>query len=102
MNQYLITSPPSQYADGMSNIRNSRADTRRVASQAISTARKDASISQSGLSQRMGVSQPLISSWENGRTCPSIEDVVAIEKALQLNPCDLVTKIAMGLYQDAH
>lgn len=101
MSDYLITSQPSQYADGMSNIRNSRVDTRRAASVEISNARKSAGISQSGLSQKMGVSQPLISSWENARTCPSIEDVIAIEKALQLQQGSLAMSIVAKIYGDA-
>lgn len=44
-------------------------------------ARMNAGISQRELSKRINVTQPLVSSWEQGKTLPSVNHLVAIEKA---------------------
>lgn len=45
------------------------------------SARMNAGISQRELSKRINVTQPLVSSWEQGKTLPSVNHLVAIEQA---------------------
>lgn len=44
-------------------------------------ARMSAGISQRELSKRINVTQPLVSSWEQGKTLPSVNHLAAIEEA---------------------
>jgi transcriptional regulator with XRE-family HTH domain len=60
--------------------------TRQVGAEVLKRERKYKSVSQSELARRLGVSQPLVSSWESGRIKLGIEDAVAIELALDLEP----------------
>lgn len=45
------------------------------------SARMTAGISQRELSKRINVTQPLVSSWEQGKTLPSVNHLAAIEEA---------------------
>ena len=59
-------------------------------------ARLTAGVSQREVSKRINVTQPLISSWEKGKTIPTINHIVAIEQALQLQAGSLLMAIAYG------
>lgn len=60
------------------------------------TARMNAGISQRELSKRINVTQPLISSWEQGKTLPSINHLVAIETAVGAPQGSVILAIAYG------
>ena len=59
-------------------------------------ARMNAGISQRELSKRINVTQPLISSWEQGKAIPTINHIVAIEKSLGADQGSLLNAIAFG------
>jgi transcriptional regulator with XRE-family HTH domain len=56
-------------------------------------------ISQRELSTLVGITQPLISAWEHGKSVPSLHHLVAIEEALSLSTGALIMPIA---YPDHH
>lgn len=60
------------------------------------TARMTAGISQRELSKRISVTQPLISSWEKGKSLPSINYLVAIESALESVKGSIIMAVAYG------
>lgn len=60
------------------------------------SARMTAGISQRELSKRISVTQPLISSWEQGKSLPSINHLVAIETALESTKGAIILGIAYG------
>ncbi len=68
--------------------------TRLVGAEVLKRYRKETSVSQTELARRLGVSQPLVSSWESGRITLGIEDVVAIEEALQIEQGSIMTLVA--------
>ena len=45
--------------------------------------RKAAGLNQTKLATRLGVTQPTISSWENGESSPDMDDIVALCKFFQ-------------------
>jgi len=53
-----------------------------------------AGLSQVELARRLGVSQPLVSSWECGRVTPSIIDVANLEKTMETEPGEMLFQIA--------
>lgn len=57
-------------------------------------ARMNAGISQRELSKRINVTQPLVSSWEQGKTLPAVNHLVAIEQATGADKGSLILKIA--------
>lgn len=59
-------------------------------------ARTTSGISQRELSSRINVTQPLVSSWEKGKTIPSLHHIVAIETALNAEQGSLLLAIAYG------
>jgi transcriptional regulator with XRE-family HTH domain len=61
---------------------------------AILSARISAGVSQRDLSVRMGITQPLISAWEHGKSVPSLHHLVAIETSLGLSTGELIMPIA--------
>jgi transcriptional regulator with XRE-family HTH domain len=61
------------------------------------SARMTAGISQRELSKRINVTQPLISSWEQGKTLPSINHLVAIETAVGAEQGAVILAIAYGV-----
>ena len=71
--------------------------TRLHGAQILKKERTDKKISQSELAKKLGVSQPLVSSWESGRITMSIEDVVAIERALDYEQGGMLFQIAFPL-----
>jgi transcriptional regulator with XRE-family HTH domain len=68
--------------------------TRQVGAEVLKRERKNKSVSQTELARRLGVSQPLVSSWESGRITLGIEDVVAIEEALQMDEGTILMPLA--------
>lgn len=70
-------------------------DMKKIAASLLA-ARTTAGISQRELSKRINVTQPLISAWEQGRSCPSLHHIVAIEAALELDKTSLLFSIAYG------
>ena len=68
--------------------------TRQVGAEVLKNQRKNSSVSQSELARRLGVSQPLVSSWESGRITLGVEDIVAIENALEIEEGSLLMPIA--------
>lgn len=60
----------------------------------ILSARMNAGVSQRDLSVRMGITQPLISAWEHGKSVPSLHHLVAIETSLGLSTGELIMPIA--------
>ena len=68
--------------------------TRQVGAEVLKNTRKYKSVSQSELARRLGVSQPLVSSWESGRITLGIKDIVAIEQVLELDEGSMLMQIA--------
>ena len=58
--------------------------------------RMTAGISQRELSKRINVTQPLVSSWEQGKTIPSITHLVAIESAVNAPKGSVILAVAYG------
>jgi DNA-binding transcriptional regulator YiaG len=58
------------------------------------SARMTAGISQRELSKRINVTQPLVSSWEQGKTLPSINHLAAIEEATGATQGSIIMPIA--------
>lgn len=56
--------------------------------------RELAGLSQMEMARRMGISQPLVSSWECGRLTPSIWDVTKIESVCSAEPGEILMQIA--------
>jgi transcriptional regulator with XRE-family HTH domain len=79
------------------SARKNREQLRQVAALQIRDARSITGVSQMKLAQLMQVSQPLVSSWECGRVTPSIDDIIGIETALQLDAGSLLSGIAAAL-----
>lgn len=76
---------------------NNSADVQRIrssASSVIGKYRKQAGLSQVALAQALGVSQPLISSWECGKVTPSIADIRAIEAVLAIKHGEMLVQVA--------
>lgn len=46
------------------------------------------------LARRLGVSQPLVSSWECGRLTPSIWDITRLESVLSTEQGEMLLQIA--------
>lgn len=63
-------------------------------------ARMSSGISQRELSRRINVTQPLISSWEQGKALPTITHIVSIEQSLAVESGTLLLAIAYGAQQE--
>lgn len=74
--------------------RKTSSQTRLQGAQVLKRERTNKKMSQSELAKQLGVSQPLVSSWESGRITMSIEDVVAVEKALDYEEGGMLNMIA--------
>jgi transcriptional regulator with XRE-family HTH domain len=68
--------------------------TRLVGAEVLRRSRKDKSMSQTELARRLGVSQPLVSSWESGRITLGVQDIVAIEEALEIDQGAILYPVA--------
>lgn len=75
-------------------VRKQRTDIRDSAGKAIKEARQYSNVSQVRLAQLLGVSQPLVSSWECGKVTPGIDDVARIETVLNYTEGELLFRIA--------
>ena len=60
----------------------------------LKTARSQSGLTQEELATAIGVSQKTVSSWEKGRTDPSIEETIKICKALNC-PMETLTGVVM-------
>jgi len=67
---------------------------KKQAGQIIRDARKFHKVNQAELANRLEVSQPLVSLWENGKVMPTLHDLVAIETVLQEVAGTLVLSVA--------
>ena len=76
------------------SARKNRKDLRMTAAEVIKQARAIQNVSQNKLAVLMGASQPLISAWECGKVTPGIDDIVAIETALDVERGSLLFAIA--------
>lgn len=76
------------------SFRKTSSQTRLHGAQVLKRERTNKKMSQSELAKQLGVSQPLVSSWESGRITMSIEDVVAVEKALDYEEGGMLSLIA--------
>ncbi len=76
------------------SARKNRKDLRMTAAEVIKHARAIENVSQNKLAVLMGASQPLISAWECGKVTPGIDDIVAIENALDVERGSLLMAIA--------
>jgi transcriptional regulator with XRE-family HTH domain len=56
----------------------------------LKEARKTRDVSQCALATRMGVDQPTVSKWENGKRFPLPHTLTAIAKALKCKESELV------------
>jgi len=76
------------------SARKNRKELRNLASEVIKQARAIENVSQHKLALLMGASQPLVSAWECGKVTPGIDDIVAIETALDVEQGSLLFAIA--------
>lgn len=76
------------------SARKIRTDLRLIAANEIKKARALTNVSQTKLALLLGVSQPLVSSWECGKVTPGIDDIAAIETALNFTQGKLLFVIA--------
>lgn len=76
------------------NARRNRKQLRGTAAKVIKDARQYGNISQVRLAQLLGISQPLVSSWECGKVTPGIDDVANIETVLGVPEGSLLVGIA--------
>lgn len=76
------------------SARRVRTDLRDSAASAIKKARALTNVSQIKLAELLGVSQPLVSSWECGKVTPGIDDIARIESALNYPQGELLFAIA--------
>lgn len=58
---------------------------RKVIGNRIKTLRKNQGLSQRELSEKLGISQTMVSNWENGRNNVLLEDVYSICKFFGIN-----------------
>jgi len=75
-------------------IRKDRKELRQHSAELIKQARVKNNCSQMKLAALLSVSQPLVSSWECGKVTASIDDLVAIEQALEIPAGQLLNAVA--------
>ena len=73
--------------------RKHRQELRDCSSEVIKRARNKTNVSQTRLAELLGVSQPLVSSWECGKVTAGLDDLVAIEKVLGITKGELVLAV---------
>lgn len=56
----------------------------------LKEARLSAGMTQSVLAQRIGIKQQQLSQWECDKVEPTLSNIVALLKVLQVNPDDLI------------
>ena len=75
-------------------IRKDRQALRTHSAQLIKQARAKHNCSQMKLAELLSVSQPLVSSWECGKVTAAIDDLVAIERVLDMPAGELLLAVA--------
>jgi len=73
--------------------RKDRQELRNQSAEVIKRARNKTNVSQTRLAELLGVSQPLVSSWECGKVTAGLDDLVAIEKVLGIVKGELVLAV---------
>tara|TARA_R110000822_G_scaffold121075_1_gene254789 strand:- start:10470 stop:10718 length:249 start_codon:yes stop_codon:yes gene_type:complete len=76
------------------SARRNRTELRGIAATTIKEARCRENVSQIKLAQLLGISQPLVSSWECQKVTPGIDDVARIEGVLGVARGSLLFAIA--------
>ena len=61
-----------------------------INAEAIKAARKRLNLTQDQLAEAMGVEQPTVQRWENGKRAPDESQIPALAQALQVEPADLM------------
>lgn len=78
------------------SARRKRDEIRSNAATAIRDARRLGNVSQVRMASLLGISQPLVSSWECGKVTPGLDDVARIEQVLGVARGSLFVSIAYG------
>jgi transcriptional regulator with XRE-family HTH domain len=73
--------------------RKDRQELRDQSAEVIKRARNKTNVSQTRLADLLGVSQPLVSSWECGKVTAGLDDICAIETVLGFTKGELVFAI---------
>jgi transcriptional regulator with XRE-family HTH domain len=76
------------------------AEQRRRFGQALQRAREECGLSQRALADALGVSQASVSQWLLGQTAPRPERVVALERAVRIEPNSLARLLGQVPYDD--
>ena len=63
---------------------------RQVVGARIRGAREAAALTQTALAKRLGCAQGLVSSWESGDRLPAVPTLLALARALDVSPGDLL------------
>jgi transcriptional regulator with XRE-family HTH domain len=82
--------------------RKDRQELRNQSAEVIKRARNKTNVSQTRLAQLLGVSQPLVSSWECGKVTAGLDDICAIEKVLGVVKGELVFAIIHDKKETEH
>ena len=73
--------------------RKDRQELRNQSAEVIKRARMKTNVSQTRLAELLGVSQPLVSSWECGKVTAGLDDLCAIENVLGIAKGELVLAV---------
>jgi len=82
--------------------RKDRQELRNQSAEVIKRARNKTNVSQTRLAELLGVSQPLVSSWECGKVTAGLDDLCAIEKVLGITKGELVLAIIHDKKETEH
>ena len=82
--------------------RKDRQELRNQSAEVIKRARNKTNVSQTRLAELLGVSQPLVSSWECGKVTAGLDDICAIEKVLGVVKGELVLAIIHDKKETEH
>jgi len=82
--------------------RKDRQDLRNQSAEVIKRARNKTNVSQTRLAELLGVSQPLVSSWECGKVTAGLDDICAIENVLGIVKGELVLAIIHDKKETEH
>lgn len=75
------------------SARRNRAQLRGNAAKVIRDARTYGNVSQVRMAELLGISQPLVSSWECGKVTPGLDDLARIEQVLGVDKGSLFVAI---------
>lgn len=82
--------------------RKDRQELRNQSAEVIKRARNKTNVSQTRLAELLGVSQPLVSSWECGKVTAGLDDICAIENVLGIVKGELVLAIIHDKKETEH